>query len=326
MRSREQGHAGRRRREGRSVLRQQRYLSAAAMEEVVELGHPEVDVEHLLVALLVTGGPSASRLVAAGVDLAALRRGAREVQEADARALGVHVPAPPAARPGPAAQAVGATPFGGRALELMRSVRPDDDDRALLRALLDDDGHRAERVLRHLGVDVEELRRRLDAPAASLDVALPAAVVDALEALGPAHRRCAASTTHDLPVPADAVWALVGDLRRRPEWDPACVAVTEDEGALRLTYGKGDRRRDVRVLVERTGARSVLWRELWRDDEHVAMAVHVAVQPAGGGSRLRLDVVGLLRSRRALVLRPYVRWASGSRVRWLAQSIARAAA
>ncbi|WP_299034758.1 Clp protease N-terminal domain-containing protein [uncultured Pseudokineococcus sp.] len=321
-----QGQGRARRRGGRSLLRQSRYISAAAMEEVAELGHPELDVDHLLVGLLVTGGPSASCLVAAGADLPSLRGAVQRLQETDARALGVHAPAPPAVSPDRTARTSAGVPWGSRALAVMRSADHGQDDRALLRALLDDEGRRVERVLAGAGVDVEDLRASLATTTAAGDPDLPVEVTAALAALGPAHRRTSASTTHEVPVAADAVWALVGDVRRRPEWDPAVTGLSDDDGVLRLVYDSGRTTRSVRVLTERTGPRSVLWREMWHDDEHVTAVLHLAVVPAGAGSRLRVDTATSSRTLRGRVLRPLARRAAGSRARWLGQSVARAAA
>lgn len=325
MTEQDQRRDGARRRGERSLLRQSRYISAAAMEEVVELGHPELDLDHLLVGLLVTGGPSASCLVAAGVDLPSLRRAVRHVQEADVEDLGVHVTAPPSVPAAPAARAA-TVPWGGRALAVVRSTDHGQDDRALLRALLDDEGRRVERVLAAAGVDVADLRASLAATTTALSPELPAEATAALAAPAPARRRTSASTTHEVPVAAEAVWALVGDPRRRPEWDPAVLSVTDDGGVLRLVYEQGRRTRSVRVLFQRTGSRSVLWREVWDDDEHVTAVLHLAVEPTGAGSRLRVDTATSLRTLRGRVLRPLARWAAGSRARWIGQSIARAAA
>lgn len=323
----EHSRSGSRRRGGRSLLRQTRYISTAAMEEVLELGHPEIDVDHLLVGLLVTGGPSASCLLSAGVDLPSLRRAVREVEDAEARVLGVRVAAPPAVPSARALSRTGAVSFCDRALAIIRSAQQDEDDRALLRALLDDDGRRAERILVQAGVDVVELRARLAVPATVTILDLPVEVVDALGALGPAARRCSASMTHEVPVNADAVWALVSDPRRRPEWDAACVEVSPDgDGVLRLQYANRWRTRTVKVLTERTGPRSLLWRELWAGEDDVSAALHLAVTSVGAGSRLRVDVTTVLRTRRGRALRPVMQWAVASRVRWLGQSVARAAA
>ncbi|MEJ5913684.1 Clp protease N-terminal domain-containing protein [Pseudokineococcus sp. 1T1Z-3] len=307
------------------MLRQSRYISTAAMEEVAELGHPEVDLDHLLVGLLLTGGPSASRLAAAGADLPSVRQAVQQLQAADTHSLGVQVAVPPAVRGGDAARVV-SVPWGTRALAVMQSVDHKEDDRALLRALLDDEGRRVERVLSSAGVDLEVLRASLASGATAVALDVPVEVAAATAALGPARRCLSASVTHELPVSAEAVWAVLGDAGRRPEWDPAVDAVVDEGGVLSLVYRKGEKTRSVRVLFVRTGPGGVLWRELWHDAEDVTAVLHVSVTPDGAGCRLRVDTATLLRTRWGRASRPLASWAVGSRVRWLSQSIARAAA
>jgi hypothetical protein len=52
-----------------TMLTESTYISLAATEECARLGHAEIDGEHLLLALLVVGGPSARRLHDAGVGI-----------------------------------------------------------------------------------------------------------------------------------------------------------------------------------------------------------------------------------------------------------------
>lgn len=88
----------------RSLSWEVEYIRAAAGVEAVALRHPEVDIEHLLLGLLTTDGPSSSVLAEAGTDLAAVRRGVREVQRLQLADPGIAaVPSParctPAAGP-----------------------------------------------------------------------------------------------------------------------------------------------------------------------------------------------------------------------------------
>jgi hypothetical protein len=58
-------------------------LMTAATDEAARAGHGEVDVDHVLLALLVTGGASAGVLADAGLQLGAARTALAEVQWAD---------------------------------------------------------------------------------------------------------------------------------------------------------------------------------------------------------------------------------------------------
>ena len=149
---REHGH--------RSLGSHMHYIRSAGAVEAVAPGHPEADVDHLLLGLLATGGPSAQVLTGAGVGLAAVRRAVTEVQERDLGELGVTtVPQRPTIRA--ASRHVGlAVPVNGRAKDLLEGTPYRGDDRGLLLALLGDDGRRVLRLLERLGVDVTELRDR----------------------------------------------------------------------------------------------------------------------------------------------------------------------
>ena len=81
----------------RALAFEAHHIRVAAAAEALALGHPEVDVEHLLLGLLVVGGPSARALTDAGADLHGVRRAMAEVTEHDLSTLGVTAPAQHAA-------------------------------------------------------------------------------------------------------------------------------------------------------------------------------------------------------------------------------------
>lgn len=140
------------------------FIRSAAAVEAVALRHPEVDVEHLLLGLLATGGPSSRVLTEAGADLAAVRRGVREVQRLQLADLGIAAVPPPAPVHAGLWSARHALPLNSRAEELLHTPSYRGDDRGLLLALLDDDGRRARHLLEHLGVDVDRLRELAAGP------------------------------------------------------------------------------------------------------------------------------------------------------------------
>ena len=63
-------------------------LTTAATDEAARAGHGEVDVDHVLLALLVSGGVSTRILSLAGLDLAAARTALVDVQQRDLASLG----------------------------------------------------------------------------------------------------------------------------------------------------------------------------------------------------------------------------------------------
>lgn len=203
-------------------------------------------------------------LADSGVGLTALRRAVIELQE---RELGVEVvmPQPTAVRAVDKLDTL-AVPLAGRAGELLDEVPYLGDDRGLLRALLNDGGQRAQRLLAHLGVDVAAVRGRLadgSAPDTALDCApgdAPVAAtagapwpdafaVDWFDAdraqetrRDPQPGTTWLHTCHTqvVPVPVERVWALVSDPLRRPEWDPLCREVALDANRTeRLTRSDG---------------------------------------------------------------------------------------
>ncbi|WP_432544695.1 Clp protease N-terminal domain-containing protein [Kineococcus sp. SYSU DK002] len=304
------------------MWRQSRYVTSAALEEAAQLGHPELDQEHLLLGLLVTGGPSAALLTAAGVDLPGLRRAVTEVQQRDLAHLahlGLQVP-PTAAPDGPepsfrAAQAI---PFNDRAMAVMKRIPYEGDDRELLLALVDDEGRRVERVLTHLGVDVDALRA-----ATGTGATAPGTGAGRVRGAGSVVRHA-----QDVPVDAARVWDLVSDVRRRPEWDAACVGVaTSPDGVERLTY-RGRRREVVaeQVVSHLVPGEEIAWRRYRVGNRETAVTSRVRVEPVGATCRVHLETGSDRRTLLGRVLRPLVVRLAGSQLRWHAQAIARAAA
>ncbi len=303
----------------RSVLRQLRYVAAAAAEECGRVGHPAVDVDHLLMGLLCSGGPSARALTGAGVTLPAVREAVGALQLQDLAALGITAATPAPARQhdyGAAARDVGWTP---RALAVVRGLDVRRDDRALLEALLDEPGGAARRLLQAAGADESALR-------AALPVA--AAVGTAPQQRTPVPAGTAeASLTTLLPVPREAVWALLADPSRRAEWDSWYErADVSDDGAATTT----SRRRRGRVatsthVVSRwQPLESIAWSER-RDDPRTGLRhLRVDLEPAGAGCEVTLTrrYAPQRRLGRAMVLlaRPFMR----SELRFKAQSIAQA--
>lgn len=119
------------------------HVVTAATAEALALGHPEVDVDHLLVDLLVVGGPSARALVAQGGDLPAARCAAQEEQEEHLRELGLTAGRRPVLRAA-ARTAARPLPVNGR---------------ALLRTMVGDEGGRTGRLLERMAIDPGALLR-----------------------------------------------------------------------------------------------------------------------------------------------------------------------
>jgi hypothetical protein len=320
------------------MLRQSRYITSAALEEAARAGDPELDLEHLLLGLLVTGGPSAALLTTAGVDLPRLRQAVAEVQQQELTHLGLQVPVPAVPDgPEPSFRAAQAVPFNDRAMAVMKQISYEGDDRELLLALLEDEGRRVERVLDHLDVDVEALRATATPDRAAPRTDHPGArVAVAVEAQDPS---VLATLVHDVPVDAGRVWNLMSDVTRRPEWDTACVrAETGPGGVEHLTYrARGREFVAEQVVNHLVPGREIGWHRFRVGGRFASVDLSLRVESLGATCRVHLQArrgpaTGRPRRYRLLepllrpLLRPVVVRATGSQLRWYAQSIARAAA
>lgn len=190
-------------------------VSIAAKEEASRYDHPQIDLDHLLLALLVGGGPAGELLRAQGLTLDAARRATEKVRADHIARLGV---VPPAAAPRPIRDpSIGEIVWAPRALKVVNH----NDERGelgLLAGLLDDPSRLAAEVLTEGGVDLDALRRAL---AESRPAAPPTRVT------APADPGWT-GVTHGgfVPAPVGDVWALVADPARRPEWDHAVGTVS----------------------------------------------------------------------------------------------------
>lgn len=310
---------------GRTMWRQSRYITSAALEEAARAGDPELDLEHLLLGLLVTGGPSAALLTSAGVDLPGLRRAVVEVRQRELVHLDLQVPVPAVPDgPEPSFRAAQAVPFNDRAMAVMKRIPYEGDDRGLLLALLDDEGRRVERVLTHLDVDVDVLRT-----ATGQDHAAPRAVDPGSPAApGTGGPGWIATLVQDVPVDAGRVWDLVSDVTRRPEWDTACVqAETGSDGVQRLTYrGRGREVVAEQVVSHLVPGREITWHRFRIGHREISTTSRVRVEPVGVACRLHLELGSARHTLPRKLLRPVIGWAATSQLRWRAQAIARAAA
>ncbi|MEW1959201.1 SRPBCC family protein [Kineococcus sp. NPDC059986] len=316
------------------MLRQSRYITSAALEEAARAGDPELDLEHLLLGLLVTGGPSAALLTAAGVNLPRLRQAVVEVKQQELAHLGLQVPVPAVPEgPEPSFGAAQAIPFNDRAMAVMKRISYEGDDRELLLALLQDEGRRVERVLHHLDVDVDALRSATAPEHAAPRTDHPGAPAVAQDS------SVLATLVHDVPVDAGRVWDLVSDVTRRPEWDSACVRVeTGPDGVERLTYRARGREFVAEQVVNHfVPGREIGWHRFRVGGRFASVDLSLRVEPLGTTCRVHLEArrgpatgrplgYRLLQPLARPLLRPLVVRATGSQLRWHAQSIARAAA
>ncbi|SDD34628.1 Clp protease N-terminal domain-containing protein [Auraticoccus monumenti] len=263
-------------------------ISLVASEEARRLGHPEVDVEHVLLALLLTDGRAGAVLRSCGVMLAAARTAVETEHVELVARLGVTSPRVP---PQELREGAGLD-WSERALGVMRGIKDWSDDLGLLNALLDEPSGFVGRVVARLGVEEDVLRAGLD------DGVDPPPVDPLSEDLS------WVSHTHIGFVPAapQEVWTLVADPLRRPEWDILAIsveAVGEGRWRVETTSGRPERRRPAAedppttmdlVELERHPGSHVEWDTSWqgRRGRTTRQRLRVVVLPTTGGTRVVL--------------------------------------
>ena len=301
-------------------------LVTAANDEAARAGHGTVDVDHVLLALLVSGGPATQILSRAGLDLATARTALVEVQVQDLSSLGTSTPVPPPLATHTYGVATAAHPWSDRARRALAAIVEEGPGTHALRVVLDDEHGPARRLLGQAGIDVEAV------------LATAGTVQDSPRAHGDESWTWTSSSSRTVAVPRADLWRVVSDPRRRVEWDDtdARVQVVDDRSfetldALSFRLHRPGRtledpgltcRHVVTALDE---GRLVEWEERCPDRGHTER-LRVELEDDGAGSRLTLRHA-FSRPRGALRLfaRLYA-WTIRKRLQVLSQAIAQAAA
>lgn len=296
----------------------------AASREAARAGHPEVGFEHLLLGVLVNGGPAARLLMDAGVGLSEARSAIDALLREDLALLGVDTPLPV---PGGAGDEAAAPhlPLGPRLTDLVAECPTSGGDRVLLAALIDDEGGRVRRLLDRLGADTDRIRRDLGEPAGSgAATTARAEGGDPFAGSGPApegweHSDCVL----DVPVSAGRVWDLVSDPARRDVWDAgAASSRVLDDGSVELTPHHGTAYRE--SIADSVPGSEITWaRE--GDEDAAPRTLRIAVEPLGEHARVHLRL-GWPNALRGRIANRVVRWFVRQNLRMNAQSIVHAAA
>ncbi|MES0837913.1 SRPBCC family protein [Nocardiopsis tropica] len=293
-------------------------IQEAASREAARAGRYEVGFEHLLLGILVNGGPGARLLMNAGVNLSEGRSAIDGILREDLALLGIDVPVPPPSGGG----RPGLLPLNPRLEEIELDCPWSGGDAALLAALIDDEGGRVRRLLDQLDVDTDKLRRDLDEPLEALEIPEPSPANSSPADGQPPEGR--EYTTYDLEVPvsAEQVWDLVSDPGRRSEWEPSAVSSRQlGGGVVELTAMSGQTSRE--SVTHSVPDREVTWT---RDpDSGTPRRVRIVVEPVGDHARLHLlmDWPNAVRGR---IANRMLRWISRNMLRGSAQAIAQAAA
>jgi hypothetical protein len=294
-------------------------LMTAATDEAERAGHREVDVDHVLLGLLVTGGPSTELLSRAGIDLAAARTALAEVRGEGP----TPVPVPRSGRTSGAGTST--LPWSDRARRALASLPGAAPDTEVLEALLADETGSARRLLARAGIDADALRAGSGAAVAAPDA--PTAI----------SRTWTSSHSRTVAVPRAELWRLLADPHRRRQWDDSVVQVRVlDDGAFETldTVAVTLARPGAAVeepglvsthrVVDRVEGCRVEWETRYPNRGHTEW-LRVELEDAGPGTQLTIRHAF---SRTGGLRRPLsgvYAWTTRLRLKLLAQAIAQAA-
>ena len=314
-------------------------LSVAAMEESSRVGLRTADLDHLFLALVLSEQTAGQVLRSLGITLDAARGAVADEHSEQLAALGV-LAAPDAGRI--VFHETDGYEWSDRAVRLIRRASAGGkrgDASAVLRELLSEPSGMLAAILERLGTTPDEVRSRLDE----------------VEAV-PEHRlereRGAEmlSGTSDAFAPAspEQVWSLLDSPARMSEWDPSVGRVEDPPAAARIgdtwrAEARTERPDGVPIavkpefvrqqieLVARDEGRVLEWRITSPDAAQAnARRVRIELEPAAGGTRLRLALAWERhpdRRRRPLrwfVLRPVMRVVLWMQLSQLGNAIGRA--
>ena len=181
-----------------------REMSVLAEDEQRRSGHPEIDVEHLFLALLSIGGPVTDALAGQAVTLATAREAFAGMHAHRTAQLGVRVSeSPESAKRIPDSNARGGFVYRDGVRKMLEDASNQTvQDVALFNALIDEpSGH------------IREVLRELDADPDDLVLAATRIREDNQEEEQPLDYR------RFVPAAPNAVWALVSDPDRWLEWN-----------------------------------------------------------------------------------------------------------
>lgn len=308
-------------------------LSLTAMEEASRAGRRDADLEHLFLALVLDSHDAGQVLRRSGVTLDRARAAIAEQQAARLAALGITVETPTAGEI--TFHRTGGYHWTRRATDILTAATAKGrrgDSTAVLRALLAEPSGEIVELLDLLGLSRTELDDELDAAEA---------LTRQNEPRSPALSRTGSAF---IPAAVPAVWALVSDPARLPEWDLVLGDVTPTDtagtwqGVARDTTPAGKPTRVAptfhRQLITRPVCEEparVTWRFAYPDAPHAnSRRVTLLLEPSANGTLLHLTLEWERAARTGIrriggrMLRPLARFSLWLQVSQLTANISRA--
>jgi uncharacterized protein YndB with AHSA1/START domain len=193
-------------------------LSLAAMEEASRQGLRDANIEHLFLALIITGQPAGRAIRGLGITLDDARDAVRQQHEAQLALLGIHAELPTPGRI--VFHETRGYEWSQRASDLIVRASGkgrDGDATSILQELLIEPSGLIADLLERLGTTPATVLEAVDRADTN------ATTTGALSAR--VRGRIASSTEVFVPAPVEDVWALLSDPARIREWDPGVGSV-----------------------------------------------------------------------------------------------------
>ncbi|MGP6171618.1 Clp protease N-terminal domain-containing protein [Microbacterium sp. A204] len=188
-------------------------LSLAAMEEASRLGLREADIEHMFLAMVINDQSAGRALRSLGIDLDSARRAVEKQHEMQLASLGIDASFPEAGRI--VFHETDGYEWSKRASDLIAKSGGKGkagDAAAVLRELVAEPSGLIADILDHLGTTPDALLEHLEQFASPGGAAMPAAAK--------VKGRTSVSIETFACAPMEAVWELLADPARIPEWEP----------------------------------------------------------------------------------------------------------
>ena len=277
-------------------------LSQAAMEEASRSGTRDADLEHLFLALVLSDQVAGTTLRSAGITLARAREAVTTMHREQLHSIGISHDALETGRI--IFHETRGYEWTPRALDVLKRAgdKGSGDAAAVLRELLAEPSGVIDDLLKRLGTSAEninsvlaEMSRSRPVTARAGNTSTPGTITGRTETF--------------IPADVDAVWALLSDPERMPEWNPSVgsVEVLANDGTTDSTTwlalaptvhpdGKPARvkeefRRRQMELTESVQPERIAWRTSYPDLKRGnANVLSIDLTPAPGGTQLQLTV------------------------------------
>lgn len=304
-------------------------LSLAAMEEASRVGQRTADIDHLLLALVMNEQRAGHVLRGLGITLDSARDAVVEQHSDQLASLGIEMPAPVPGRI--VFHETGGYDWSERALDIIKRAnegRKSGDAAAVLRELVTEPSGLIAAVLTRLGTTPDTVVTRLDETEPPNTHPTGRVVSSG---------RLSGTSEAFAPAPERLAWELLTDPARMPEWEPSIGSCDAPTGPPRLGTNWTARTRTERPdgkplavkpdfvaqrveVIDLDEGRCIEWRFTYPDAPNSnAKLLRVELEPAAGGTQLRLSLAWELNPDRAQqpVLRTLMRPLMGPWIRYM---------